>query len=314
MSAVCLAILGPTASGKSAVALHLARRLGAEIISCDSMQVYRGLDIGTAKPTPAEREMVCHHLIDCLDLDAPYDASRFAEAARQSLAAIAGRGRRALLVGGSGLYARALIYGFNMLPADRTLAACLVAEWKAPGGQARLTAELEAAVSDRQQIPAEIYLNPRRLLRACEVLRLTGSPPWELTDRQATPDPRFRQYCLLPEFGLLRERIRQRTVAMLEAGWVAEALRAEQAGLLTSPTARQALGYRDILAAWHQQPPLPPAALTELLTNRTIQYARRQMTWFRRQHPGAVLIEFPATEWRTETIVATIEKDVRDHG
>lgn len=314
MKTACLAILGPTACGKSAVALQLARRLEAEIISCDSMQVYRGLDIGTAKPTPVERDMVVHHLIDCLDLNAPYDASRFVEAARHSLTEISASGRQALLVGGSGLYARALIYGFNMLPADPTLAARLIAECQAPGGQDRLTAELEAAVQDRQQIPAEIYLNPRRLLRACEVLRLTGRPPWELTNRQTTPDPRFRQYCLLPDFALLRQRIRQRTLAMLEAGWVAEALRAEQAGLLTAPTARQALGYRDIIAARHQQPPLPPDALAELLTNRTVQYARRQMTWFRRQHPGAVLIELPAMEWRTETIVATIEKDVRDHG
>lgn len=143
-------------------------------------------------------------------------------------------------------------------------------------------------------VPDDCRLNPRRLVRACEVLELTGQVPWLQRQRRDEPDARFAQFCLVPPLGALRERIRARTRRMLAAGWLSEAAEAERLGLLTSPTARQALGYAEAIAFVHQEPPKSEEALAETIANRTIQYARRQLTWFRHQHPGAVLLD-PST-------------------
>ena len=168
MPAGLLTILGPTASGKSAVALVLARRLGGEIVSCDAMQVYRGLDLGTAKPTPAERREIPHHLIDILELREAYSVRRFQADADRAIRDIVARGRQPILCGGTGLYARALLYGFSLWPADPELAAGLRREHAAGRGRA-LLAELAAAAPD---LAARLAGNPRHWLRALEVLRL----------------------------------------------------------------------------------------------------------------------------------------------
>lgn len=287
----CLAVLGPTCAWKSETALLLAEELGGEILSCDSMQVYRGLDVGTAKPTPEQRARRPHHLVDVLPLNEPWDANRFVAAARPLLAEIQERGALPILAGGTGLYARALLYGFALLPADRDLFAQVERELAGPDGPERLARELAAAARDPGDVPPDMLQNPRRLARAIEVLRLTGSPPWALApERPAAPVVPVRQFILLPTMPVLRPRIEQRTAWMLDHGWIEEGRAALAAGLLQTPTARQALGYREIAAFLHGELP-DRDALRQTLVGRTVQYARRQRTWFRHQHPGAEIIE-----------------------
>ena len=279
-------LLGPTCSGKSALAMELAERLSGELISCDSMQVYRGLPIGTAQPSEEERVHVPHHLVACLELAQPWNANLFVPRARQLIAEIVARHRQPIVVGGTGLYARALCYDFQLLPADAALAAQLRERSATEAGCASLREELSAA----GEVPDDLMRNPRHLARAVEVLRLTGEPPWRLSRRSETPLPGFRQFCLLPNFDALKMRIRRRTAAMVAAGWIVECRAALQNGLAKAPTAWQALGYRDIAGYLAGQGPATEAALTEVLANRTIQYARRQLTWFRHQHPGACFL------------------------
>jgi tRNA dimethylallyltransferase len=303
---LCLAVLGPTCSWKSETALALAEHYHAEIISCDSMQVYRGLDIGTAKPSLMEQRRTRHHLISCLDMHEPFDANRFVMMAKNCLREVWKRDRVAVLAGGSGLYARALIYGFEMLPSNPQVARQLQTELEKPNGRQKLLSFLEAEVGAENTVPEEIYKNPRRLLRACEVVRITGKAPWLLAKKLEQPKPPFRQFCLLPNFSLLKRRILHRTERMLDAGWLEEALQAAEAGLLRTPTARQALGYRDIIEFVAAGSPGGQGALLELLSNRTIQYARRQLTWFKRQHPGATQIIIEDEKLAREQILEQI--------
>lgn len=281
-----LVIMGPTCSWKSAVAARLAKELDGEVISFDSMQVYRGLHIGTAQPSDEELSLAPHHLVNCLNLDQPWNVNLFVPEATALISRIASRGKRAILAGGTGLYARALVYGFSLMPSDPEIAESLRQESATPEGCDRLRAELSAA----GELPEDIARNPRHLARAVEVFRLTGTPPWELKKRNEAPQEGFRQFCILPDLTLLKERIRLRTSIMLEKGWIRECEAALENGLAKTPTAWQALGYRDI-AQWLEngrQGGLQ--TLRETLANRTIQYARRQITWFKHQHPGAFYI------------------------
>lgn len=281
---------GPTASGKSAMALDLARRSDGEIISADSMQVYRGLEIGTAQPSAEERREIPHHLVGCFDLEQRWDASRFVPAAEELIRQIRGRGRVPIIVGGTGMYLKALCYGMTMLPGDAAIAAELREALLTAEGVAAMREKLRRAVGDASAIPADLWANPRRVARAVEVLRITGKPPWLLQPPQLHPRPGFRQLCLIPDFGWLKERIRRRTRQMLQDGWVEEAKIAIGRGLLSTPTAWQALGYREIAQFLEGGGRGGQAALTETLANRTIQYARRQLTWFKHQHPGAAVL------------------------
>ncbi len=299
----CVAVLGPTCCWKSEVGLRLAEACGGEIVSCDSMQIYRGLPIGTAQPDAAELARAPHHLIAELDIHEPYDANRFVQRAKHVLDDISARGKTAFLVGGTGLYARSLIYGFELLPADPAVFKALEAEQAAEGGREKLLERLEAY---GDAIPEDVRLNPRRLLRACEVLALTGKPPWVQTKKFDKPDPAFRQYCLIPVLSMLKERIRRRTALMLKNGWLEEADWADRNGLLQTPTARQALGYAEVIDYLRHGLKGGLPALCELLTNRTTQYARRQLTWFKHQHPGAQLIEIEREEGAVEKILEAI--------
>ena len=299
----CVAILGPTCCWKSEIGLRLAEACGGEIVSCDSMQIYRGLPIGTAQPDATELARVPHHLIAELDIHEPYDANRFVQRAKRVLDDIAARGKNAFLVGGTGLYARSLIYGFELLPADPAVFKALEAELAMDGGREMLMERL-AAYGDT--IPEDVRLNPRRLLRACEVLSLTGKPPWVQAKKFDKPDPSYKQYCLIPVLSMLKERIRRRTALMLERGWLEEADWADRNGLLQTPTARQALGYAEVIDYLRHGLKGGLSALCELLTNRTVQYARRQVTWFKHQHPGAQLVEIEREEDAVEKILETI--------
>lgn len=312
-SSPCIVILGPTCSWKSAAAIEVAQELGGEVISCDSMQVYRGLAIGTAQPEEAERQGIPHHLVGCMELQERWDANRFVPAAQQLIAEIRGRGRVPIVVGGTGLYARALCYGFQMLPGDPKIAAELRQMLLTPQGIAAMRQEFLQAFPI-EKIPEHIQQNPRHLARALEVYRITGQASWELQPRPTEALPGFLQFCILPESQLLRQRIPLRTAAMLQAGWVDECRQAVEAGLLQAPTAWQALGYREIhdfLAAGGKE---EDPALQELLATRTWQYARRQLTWFRHQHPGAVPLPVAEPTQGLPQIVRTILQQWREMG
>jgi tRNA dimethylallyltransferase len=271
-----IAIVGPTASGKSGVAIALAERVGGEIISVDSMQVYRGLDIGTAKPRSADRERVQHHLIDVAGLTQPFNAAQFVRLAQIAVNQIQQRGRIPILCGGTGLYLQAFLGGLGSAPApDAELRTELEA---APFVQ--LLAELER--TDPATFNRIDRFNPRRVIRALEVIRLTGRPFSEqqaLWSRvgSAKPGPVFG---LMRDRADLRRRIDARVDRMFQEGLVRETQEALRIGLEENRTAQQAIGYRQVLEYLRGERDL--AETIRLVKNKSWQYARRQMTWFRK--------------------------------
>jgi tRNA dimethylallyltransferase len=257
----------------------LAEKLGGEIISVDSMQVYRGLDIGTAKPSPEERARVPHHLIDVVNLTEPFDAARFIGLARHAVADIQGRGRLPILCGGTGLYFKAFLEGLGQAPpADATLRTAL---------EATPLLELLRELAERDPVTYERIdrRNRRRVIRAIEVIRLTGQPfSSQRADWQPpTPDPRpsTLHFGLARSAADLRQRIDARVDSMFRRGWVAETEALLTRGLAENKTALQALGYRQIVEHLRGERSLPETI--ELVKIRTHQFAKRQMTWFRRQ-------------------------------
>jgi len=274
-----LIILGPTATGKSQLALDLARRGKAEIISLDSMQIYRGLDIGTAKPSAAEQACVPHHLIDCCALDEPSDAARFLERVRAAELAIAARGARPILVGGTAMYIKALVDGLCDAPARQPV----VRE------QLTMVAQQHGSVHLHQQLhhvdaPSAARIHPhdlRRIVRALEVHAVTGTP---LSARQGQwAAPVASPYRLLG-LTLAREelyrRIEARVDAMLATGLLDEVRRLRAAGLEHNRTASQAIGYKELLA--HLRGEYSLATAVELVKQATRRFAKHQMTWFRK--------------------------------
>ncbi len=304
-----VAVLGPTCAWKSEVAALLAEQLPGEIISCDAMQVYRGMDIGTAKPSAAMRARAAHHLLDVLDIHSAFDANQFRELALACIAAIRARQSTPVIAGGSGLYAKALIYGYNLLPADEALARQLLAEYQREGRCKHFLDELRKATPG-ESVPRAVRENPRRTLRAVEVLRLTGKPPWKHHRTEPPPETRIRQFVILPTMPILRTRIETRTNWMLDNGWIEETDSLIEQGLWTTPTARQALGYRDVgdfLAGAIQD----LAELRKTISARTVRYARRQRTWFRNQHPEALVIHVDDPNTRARDLAHNILSMIR---
>lgn len=270
-------ILGPTASGKSAVALELAERMGGQIVSVDSMQVYRGLDIGTAKPSVAEQARIRHHLVDVADLTESFDAARFVTLARAAVADIQAHGRVPILCGGTGLYMGAWLGGLGSAPpADASLRAELD---KAP------LESLQEELARRDSVTfGEIDLhNRRRVVRAVEVIRLTGQPFSSQRGRwgDIPADLLGRCFGLLRDRSDLHERIARRVDAMFADGLVEETKRLLSTGLSNNRTALQAIGYRQV--AEHLEGIRGLRETIELVKVRTRQLAKRQLTWFRGQ-------------------------------
>ncbi len=279
-----LALVGCTASGKSAVALEVARRLQrrpndhggppVELVSMDSMQVYRGMDIGTAKPTAAQRAEVAHHLIDVVDPDEPWDMTRHAAAVECAVAGIEQRGHRALLVGGTGLYVHAVTDGFRPPGRWPDVAAALDAEPDTAALHRRLQ-EVDPLAASRMQ-PS----NRRRVLRALEVTLGSGRPFSSFGPGVARFAPtRWRLAGLWLPRAVVGERIAARFAAMLDAGLLDE-VRRLAAGRGLARTARQALGYRELLDHLEQGTPL--AAAVDRAVARSRAFARRQRMWWRR--------------------------------
>lgn len=283
-----LFLVGPTAVGKTALALELAEALGAEIVSLDSMQVYRGMDLGTAKPSAEERARVPHHCLDLVGPEERYDVSRYRVDAEAAEARLAAAGKRALFVGGTGLYLKVLTQGlFEGPPADLALRAELEARARSEGS-ARLHEELRAR---DPASAARLHPNDeKRVVRALEVLLQTGRTlsDWQREwgfHGEAPPARPARIVGLALEFEALEGRIRARIEAMLAAGWVAEA-RAIAAGPGFGPSAIQALGYREVLALGRGE--LTRAECVARVTQLTRRFAKKQHTWYR---------SFPSIHW-----------------
>ncbi|MBI5440320.1 MAG: tRNA (adenosine(37)-N6)-dimethylallyltransferase MiaA, partial [Deltaproteobacteria bacterium] len=245
-----IVITGPTASGKTALALEAAERLGAEIISADSMQVYRRLDIGTAKPTPAERRRIPHHLIDVADPDEHYHAGRFREEAGRSIDDVLGRGKVALVVGGTALYLKALLHGLAACPGrDPEVRAEIEGRWDA-GEAALLLDELRAA---DPLAARRLHPNDRtRIVRALEVWRSTGRPLSSFHDEHGFAESPYEVLLLgvWLERAELYRRVDRRVEAMLAAGWIDEVRSLLREGLSPDLPALQGILYlRGALAA-----------------------------------------------------------------
>ena len=273
-----LGLLGPTAAGKTAASLVLARDLGAEIVSVDSMLVYRGMDVGTAKPTAEERAAVRHHLVDLVGPDEPFSVARYQELAGAVLADLDARGREALLVGGSGLYWRAIVDRLEFPGTD-------------PG--VRRALETEAAVVGAEPLyerlagvdpPAAAKIEPgnvRRTVRALEVAAITGRRFSDFaTGWDRYPESGVRAAGVRVPAAILAGRIEARVHRMFESGLLAEARTLAGRGFGPAITARQAIGYAEALAHLDGRMSLDEAVARTI--RRTKALARRQMAWFRR--------------------------------
>ncbi len=274
-----LAIIGPTAVGKSRLALELAGTLGGEIVSIDSRQAYRQIDIGTAKPSQSDREKIPHHLIDVLELDEKNDAERFAQLARIAVRDIFERGRLPILVGGSGLYLHALLHGFfvaDLDPGERAKFAESVARIPTPALFRRLgTIDQESA--------RRIHRNDRyRIVRALEVYTLTGVPLSEHFRRQDAETSRERFECrkigLTVPRRILYERINERTKKMLECGWIEEVQRLIKEGADPAWPGLGSLGYPEVIS--FVRGALSRQEMYDRVARLTRRYAKRQITWF----------------------------------
>ena len=280
MPGVAYALLGPTASGKSGLALEISKRVSVEIVSIDSAQVYRGMDIGTAKPSAAERAAVPHHLIDLIDPDQSYSAGQWRDAAIRAVTEIMQKKRIPLLVGGTMLYYRSLVAGLDALPqADAALRAQIDAEAASRGWPA-LHAEL--AKVDPQTARRLPPGDSQRIQRALEVFRLTGKPLSALHGAAKTDLPfEVRAFSLIPsDRAILHRRIEERFDAMLEAGLVDEVKNLRKGFTLSAgmPSMR-AVGYRQV---WDMlEKGTSEKTMRERAVAATRQLAKRQMTWLR---------------------------------
>jgi tRNA dimethylallyltransferase len=281
-----LFLAGPTAVGKSSAALALAEKLDAEIISADSMQVYRGMDIGTAKPSLADRSRVKHHLIDVADVTDPFDAAAWVKMARAASEDIRRRGLKAIVCGGTGLYMKAFLEGLGEAPASD----------RAVRRELEQTPHSELLMELQQKDP-EMYeridrKNPRRVVRAVEVCRLSGRAystqraAWLGVKRglDSGPLPGTAgplRFALDRDRADLRQRLDSRVESMFQGGLVEETSRLLDQGLARNRTAMQAIGYRQVIEHLRGERSLQETIT--LVKHRTWQFAKRQLNWFRNQ-------------------------------
>jgi len=298
---VPILIVGPTAVGKSAVALRLAERLDGEIVSVDSMQVYRGLDLGTAKPSPEERDRIPHHGVDVVALSESFDAARFVRMAGAVIPQIQGRGRVPILCGGTGLYFNAWLGGLGDSPAPD------------PGLRAQIEALPTAVLLDELARHDPVTLdeidleNRRRLVRAVEVIRLTGRPFSQQRARWPDRAPALagRSFGLQRDRTDLVRRMDARVDAMFRAGLVEETRALIPAGLAANRTACQAIGYRQVLE--HIEGRRGLIETREAVKTKTRQFSKRQLTWFHGQM-DLEWIPVPATEDPMETAEGIVRR------
>ncbi len=277
----CWVLTGPTASGKTALSIRLAKAYDCEVVCMDSMQIYRRMNIGTAKPMPDEMDGIVHHMIDVAEPDEAFSVARYQEMAEECIADIQRRGKRALLVGGTGLYLRALRQPMAMgdVAADQSIRDELEALADAPEGKQKLhdmLAEVDPATA------ARLHLNDvRRAVRALEVYRLTGVPFSQQHQIQTESRFRYRVASLTMERSLLYERIEQRVDLMLQQGLVEEVRGLLNEGIPASCQAMKAIGYKEIVPLLQGEATMEETVY--LLKLNTRHYAKRQLTWMRRE-------------------------------
>ena len=279
-----IVIAGATASGKSAAALALAQKTGGEIISADSMQVYRRMDVGTAKPTDAERAAVPHHMIDLCEPDEPYSLADWVSEARQVIADVHARGALPIVCGGTGLYIDTLVDGTSLSEAagDAAIRAELTARAEREGAHA-LWAELSSV--DPESAAAIHENNVRRVIRALEIYRATGvrKSEWDRRSRSESSPYDVRYFVIeWSPRALLYERIDRRVDGMFASGLEAEARSLWDAGALTPQSVGgQAIGYKELVPYFRGEITLAEAS--DAIKQATRRYAKRQETWFRRR-------------------------------
>lgn len=275
------AVVGPTASGKTALAVALAKQFNGEVVSADSMQIYRKLNIGTAKPTAEEMQGVPHHMLDVADPGESYSVSRYEKEATACVEDILSRGKLPILCGGTGLYVDALIRGGGFLESgvDSGLRAQLEEEWDARGGEAML----QRLASFDPDSAARLHLNDKkRIIRAVEVYLQTGITITAHNARTAALPPRYDAVMIglrTEPRQILYSRIDRRVTKMLDAGLEQEARQLLESGDLAG-TAAQAIGYKEMLAYFRGEATLEQAA--DLIRQKSRNYAKRQLTWFQR--------------------------------
>ncbi|GAA1711685.1 tRNA (adenosine(37)-N6)-dimethylallyltransferase MiaA [Fodinicola feengrottensis] len=271
-----LAIVGPTATGKTALGVRLAQRLGGEVINADSMQLYRGMDIGTAKPTLAERGGIPHHLLDLWEVAETASVALYRRYAREVIDELLAAGRVPILVGGSGLYLRAVLEAFDFPGTDPDVRARLEAELEVVGA-----AEMHARLGAADPAAAAVILpsNGRRIVRALEVMEITGRPfAASLPDRQPVYDALQIGLDRTPDD--LDDRVDERVHRMFAAGLVREVRELERRGLRSGLTASRALGYAQVLRMFDGE--LPETEVVDVTARATRRFVRRQRSWFRR--------------------------------
>ena len=303
-SILCLA--GPTASGKTALAVELAKELDGEVVSCDSMQVYRRMDIGTAKPSPEEMQGIPHHMIDVAEPDEDFSVSRYCAMAAPIVDDIVARGKTAIIAGGTGLYMDSLIRGNDFAPFPSTgVREKLEAEADEVGLPAMLTRlrEIDPDTADR-------VFDRKRILRALEVYLETGETITEHNRKTRLIPPKYTPLWLGLDFadrGELYRRIDKRVDIMLEMGLMEEIRSLLDSGIPEKCTAMQAIGYKEFVNALEGREPLSQAA--EEVKKASRHYAKRQLTWFRRN---------PAVRWLVRSgdddreILASARQIIRD--
>lgn len=273
-----LVIIGPTAVGKTALSLRLAEEFRGEIISGDSMQVYRGMDIGTAKASEEERARIPHHLIDIIDPDVPFSVQEFQQLAREKIEEIYRRDHLPMLVGGTGLYVEAVTHGYDLprVPENTELRQELRRLAEQHGNEA-LHQRLREADPETAQ---KLHPNDRkRIIRALEVYHVTGKPFSQMVGKRETPYHLLWIGLTMPR-ELLYDRINQRVDQMVSRGLVEEVKRLKEKGYHRGLTSMQAIGYKEIMSYLEGEMTLSEAI--DLIKKGTRKFAKRQLSWFRR--------------------------------
>ena len=279
--ACCWVLTGPTASGKTSLSIRLAKAFQCEIICMDSMQIYRGMDIGTAKPTMAEMDGIPHHMLDVTDPRENYSVAQYQQAAEDVAQEILQRGKQPLFVGGTGLYLRALRHpmGMGQVAADDALREALQQEADAPGGKEALHHRLAMVDPDTaERLPVN---DVRRVIRALEVYQLTGVPFSKQPQVEEEARFRYRVATLTMERSLLYGRIEQRVDVMMEQGLMDEIKGLLDAGVPADAQAMKAIGYKEMIPALRGDISMEEAVAA--LKQNTRHYAKRQLTWMRRE-------------------------------
>ena len=296
MKSPLICIVGPTAVGKTEIAIQLAQHLDAEIMSLDSRQIYRGMDIGTAKPTPDQRQAVPHHLIDCVDVDQTFSVAEYQRLADTAIAEIRERGKRTMAVGGAGLYFRGIIDGL----------------FDGPGADAEIRAKLQREADEHGNVALHERLrrcdpetanrvhpnNLVRVIRALEVYELTGKPISSLQQQWKMNEPRypFRAFGLNMPREVLYRRIEERVDRMVEAGLIEEVKGLLDQGYPRNCVAMQSFGYKELIDYLDGKRTLDEAIA--LLKQNTRRFAKRQLTWFRND---------PRIEWLDTSQFSSID-------